>query len=85
MKIADEMNARLTQAFAPRVLKITDDSESHRGHAGFRDGGQSHFEIEISAEIFGRMSRIERHRAVHTALGRDLVASIHALALKISD
>ncbi len=85
MKIAEEMNARLTAAFATRVLKITDDSESHRGHAGFREGGQSHFEIEIAAEIFGTMSRVERYRAVHAALGRDLVASIHALALKISD
>jgi BolA family transcriptional regulator, general stress-responsive regulator len=30
------------------------------------------------------MSRIERHSAVHRALGEDLVGRIHALALKIS-
>jgi BolA protein len=29
------------------------------------------------------MNRIERHRAVHTALGADLVGRIHALALQI--
>jgi BolA protein len=30
------------------------------------------------------MSRIDRHRAVHAALGPDLVGRIHALALDIS-
>jgi BolA protein len=30
------------------------------------------------------MSRIERHRAIHSALGPDLVGRIHALSLKIN-
>jgi BolA protein len=29
------------------------------------------------------MGRLARHRAVHTALGKDLMAQIHALALDI--
>jgi len=29
------------------------------------------------------LSRIARHRAVHKALGKDLVAEIHALALDL--
>jgi BolA protein len=40
--------------------------------------------VTIESEAFQGLGRIERHRAVHAALGRDLVAEIHALALKIS-
>lgn len=85
MRVADEMRAKLEAAFSPHVLEIEDESERHRGHAGYQEGGQSHFRVSISADVFGPMSRIERHRAVHRALGEDLVGRIHALALKISD
>lgn len=85
MRVADEMRGRLEAAFQPHVLEIEDESEHHRGHAGYQDGGQSHFRVTISAPAFGSMSRIERHRAVHRALGEELVGRIHALALSISD
>lgn len=83
MGVADEMRDRLEAAFAPRRLEIVDDSERHRGHAGYQEGGESHFRVAIAADAFGGMSRLERHRAVHAALGPDLVGRIHALALKI--
>ncbi|AAV96090.1 BolA family transcriptional regulator [Ruegeria pomeroyi] len=82
MTIAEEMRARLQAAFAPTELEVVDDSESHRGHAGFREGGQSHFNIRIRAAAFAGQSRVARHRAVHAALG-DIVPRIHALALDI--
>ena len=83
MRVAEEMRNKLEQAFQPEVLEIEDESERHRGHAGYREGGQSHFHVTIRAAAFGPMSRIERHRAVHKALGEDLVGRIHALALTI--
>lgn len=83
MRVADEMEEKLRAAFSPSHLEIVDDSESHRGHAGFQEGGQSHFNVSITAAAFGPMSRIERHRAVHKALGAELVGRIHALALTI--
>ena len=82
MTIAEEMRTRLQAAFAPTELEVVDDSESHRGHAGFREGGQSHFNIRIRAAAFAGQSRVARHRAVHAALG-DIVPRIHALALDI--
>ncbi|MDP5217801.1 BolA family protein [Ruegeria sp. 2205SS24-7] len=82
MTITDEIRNCLQQAFSPRELEVVDDSESHRGHAGFREGGQSHFNVRIRAEAFAGQSRIARHRAVHAALG-DIVGRIHALALDI--
>lgn len=81
--VADEIRDSLQRAFAPMELTVTDDSERHRGHAGYQEGGESHFRVAIRAPVFASMSRIERHRAVHAALGPDLVGRIHALALKI--
>lgn len=82
MPIAEEMRARLEAAFAPTELEISDDSEGHRGHAGYREGGESHFSVRIRAAGFAGMGRVARHRAVHAALG-DIVPRIHALALDI--
>lgn len=85
MTRAEKIEERLRAAFQPRHLEVVDESESHRGHAGYQEGGQSHFRVSIMADAFAGQSRIARHRAVHGALGRDLVAEIHALALNISD
>lgn len=82
MPIQDEIRARLTRAFAPEILEIQDDSEKHRGHGGWREGGETHFSVRIRAEQLKPMTRIARHRAVHQALG-DLTDRIHALALDI--
>lgn len=82
MSMTDEIRDRLQAAFSPRELEVIDDSESHRGHAGYREGGESHFNVRIRAETFAGQSRVARHRAVHVALG-DIVPRIHALALDI--
>ena len=83
MAIADEIRDRLQAAFAPERLEIHDDSEKHRGHAGWREGGETHFSVILRAGALAPMSRLARHRAVHAALGPDLVARIHALALDL--
>ncbi|SFA80188.1 BolA protein [Poseidonocella pacifica] len=83
MSLTDEIRLRLEKTFHPATLEVVDDSESHRGHAGFREGGESHFNVKIRAAEFADMSRIARHRAVHAALGKDVMTRIHALALDI--
>lgn len=84
MQVEDEIRAKLEQAFQPSVVSVLDESEQHRGHAGYQEGGQSHFRVSITAPAFADMTRIARHRAVHDALGKDLIARIHALALDIN-
>ena len=81
--VADEMEVRLRAALSPERLAIIDDSESHRGHAGHRGDGESHFTVEVTAAAFAGQSRIARQRLVYAALG-DLVAPdrIHALIIK---
>ncbi|MGH1465215.1 MAG: BolA family protein [Cognatishimia sp.] len=83
MQVKDEIFERLSAAFDPSTLEVVDDSESHRGHAGFKEGGESHFNVKIRAQAFEGMGRLARHRAVHTAIGKELVGRIHALALDI--
>lgn len=84
MNRAEQISEALDAAFSPQHLEVIDESESHRGHAGYQDGGQSHFRVVIRAPIFSEMSRLARHRAIHAALGAELVGQIHALALDVA-
>ncbi len=83
MAVTEEIRQKLVSHFQPESLEVLDESEQHRGHAGYQEGGESHFQVNIRAKAFDSMTRIERHRAVHNALGADIVGRIHALALKI--
>jgi len=83
MPVRDEIEAALRSAFAVEQLSVEDVSESHRGHAGFREGGETHFDVMIAAPDFAGKSRLARHRAVHSALGAELISRIHALSLDI--
>ena len=81
MSVRDEIQARLTDTFSPVRLQIIDESESHRGHSGWKEGGETHFRVVIEAESLRDLSRIERHRAIHRALSPEPLARIHALAI----
>lgn len=82
-QVAREIRDKLQEAFRPDLLDVLDESDQHVGHAGYQPGGQSHFRVRLKAEAFGPMTRIARHRAVHAALGGDLIGRIHALAIEI--
>ena len=83
MSKRQQIEDALQAAFTPSALEVVDDTESHRGHAGFTEGVESHFNVMIRAEAFKDMSRVARHRAIHSALGPELIVSIHALALDV--
>lgn len=83
MPVTDEIHRKLTEAFAPNHLEVVNDSHRHAGHSGDDGSGETHFNVTIRAESFAPMSRIQRHRAVHAALGPNLIGRIHALALDI--
>ncbi|MGZ8287398.1 MAG: BolA family protein [Allosphingosinicella sp.] len=80
--IAPEIERRLCAALQPAHLVVTNDSARHRGHAGDDGSGESHFTVEVVAERFEGMSRVERQRAVNSALADLLRDHIHALAIK---
>ena len=81
--IEDEMQGRLAQ-LQPTRLQVLDESEDHRGHGGWREGGQTHFRIRMSSAALAGVGRVQRHRTVHAALG-DIVPRIHALSLELTD
>jgi BolA protein len=84
MSKTQEIETKLRAAFSPHLLEVVDDSESHRGHGGYREGESTHFNVVIRAAAFAGQSRIARHRAIHSALGPDLINRIHALALDVA-
>ena len=83
MSVAQEMRTRLEAALTPLELEIIDQSDQHRGHAGWREGGETHFHMRLVSEAFNDLSRIERQRAVHKALGDMLEATVHALSMDL--
>ncbi len=85
---ADRMTATLTAAFAPELLRVTDDSAHHAGHVGARGGaGQTHYSILLVSQSFRGLSRVARSRAVHAALAGEFgdveTGGMHALALAL--
>ncbi|HEX6866006.1 MAG TPA: BolA family protein [Caulobacteraceae bacterium] len=76
--IRDKLEAR----FAPARLDIVDDSDRHAGHAGHREGGESHFTVTIEAEAFTGQPRVARQRMVYAALADELAGPVHALSVK---
>ncbi len=84
MLIEDQISEKLQAAFTPAELQVINESDQHAGHAGHDGTGESHFRVVIRADAFADMSRIARHRAVHAALGKELIGRIHALALEIN-
>ena len=74
------MHALLTEAFAPELLEIDDDSHRHRGHGGGAQG-HGHFSLRIVSDAFAGMPAVKRHRAIYAALGAMMVEDIHALAI----
>ena len=84
MSVAAEMEKKLTDVFAPTELEVIDESEEHRGHGGWREGGETHFRIRMIAPSFADMNRVARSRAVHKALELELAGPVHALALELS-
>jgi len=77
------LERKLVAALAPRRLEITDNSAKHAGHAGHRPGEQTHFSLTIASAKFAGLSRLERHRLVHTILAEELQNGIHALELRL--
>lgn len=82
MTVRDEIETRLREALEPVTLHVSDDSHLHAGHAGAREGGQSHFSVEIVSSRFAGLSRIARHRLVNEVLSEQLKGPIHALVIK---
>ena len=81
MKVADLIESKIRAALAPEILEVKDESHLHAGHAGAREGGESHFRLFIVSSRFEGLPRVARQRAVNDILKEELKDRIHALAM----
>jgi BolA protein len=80
--ISEAIRNKLTAAFRPTRLEIEDDSARHRGHAGAREGGESHFNVLIESAAFAGSPKLARQRMVYRALAEELAGPVHALSVR---
>lgn len=81
MRLAQHIEQKLHYAFAAESVEIIDDSARHAGHAGWREGGETHFKVVIVASFFSGMSRLARHRAVYDCVREEMAERVHALTI----
>lgn len=77
VEIIDAIKTKL----APASFEVINESHLHAGHAGDDGSGESHWKIVLDAPDLAEKTRIARHRAVHAALGPDIIGRLHALAI----
>ena len=81
MTIAERIKQKLTDALSPSLLEVVDESEKHKGHGGYREGGETHFHVTVVSGEFEGKSRVDRQRMVYALLSEEMAERVHALAL----
>lgn len=83
MALKDRITEIVTRELRPTELRVDDESHLHAGHAGSREGGETHFRIDVVSVAFVGKSRVARHRMINDlmadAFGRE---GLHALAIR---
>lgn len=83
MSVTSDIEDKLKAAFAPEAFDLADESERHRGHGGYREGGESHFRLRMVSAQFTGMGRVARQRAVNKVLAEELAGPVHAFAMEL--
>jgi len=76
-----KIREKLEQSLKPKHLEIIDESYKHEGHAGAREGGETHFAVTIVSSQFAGLSRLARHKLVQEILKEEMASRIHALSI----
>jgi BolA protein len=82
--VTEIITEKLKTAFEPVSFELIDESENHRGHGGWREGGESHFRLRMTSASFAGQGRVQRQRAVNSVLAEELAGPVHALAMELS-
>ena len=80
--LRDWIEETLRTQLAPTRLEVVDESHLHAGHSGWREGGETHFRLDVVSAAFEGKSRVERHRLVNGLMDEAFKRGLHALALK---
>jgi BolA protein len=81
----DDYRNRLQAALVPTVLRVTDGSAAHAGHAGAASAGPvSHLGIEVQAACLEGLSVVQQHQKIYAALQPELsTGELHAVQIKV--
>lgn len=82
MALKDWIDETLRRELSAQDVQVEDESHHHAGHAGWREGGETHFRVDIVSAAFAGKSRVQRHRLVNEALAPAFARGLHALAIK---
>lgn len=82
MSVRERIISILTKELTPIYLNVIDFSEKHRGHAGYGEKGESHFDVTVVSDLFSGKSRVDRQKMVYAFLEEEMKSQIHALTLK---
>ncbi len=82
MPMKDTIVQKLQDGLNPTELEVTDESHRHHGHAGWREGGETHFRVRIVSAAFQGQSRVAIHRRINGLLADELKNGVHALAIE---
>lgn len=80
--LRDWIEETLRTQLAPTRLEVVDESHLHAGHSGSREGGETHFRLDVVSAAFEGKSRVDRHRLVNGLMDEAFKRGLHALALK---
>ncbi len=78
-----QIETAVRTALRTMSLMVVDESHLHRGHAGARPFGQSHYHIFAISEAFNGQSRVARQRLIFGVLGATVGEEIHALTMTL--
>ena len=81
MNTEQQIHQQLNQQLNVTYIAITNDSHRHQGHAGWNQGGDTHFSITIVSPDFEKLSRIQRHQRIYAILEEWMKKTIHALQI----
>ena len=82
MSVADSIYQKISQHLSPEKLQVKDQSHLHAGHAGAREGGESHFDLLVVSSEFEGLAPVARQRLINKILKDELAGPIHALTMK---
>ena len=73
----------LNENFDLYKCTVLDVSETHKGHSGYVEGEETHFEITIISNDFENQTRLERHKMVNKYLKKQYEGSLHSITFKL--
>ncbi len=82
MSVSKTIHSKISDRLPSSIVEVVDESHLHAGHAGAREGGQSHFRLRVVSDQFEGLSRVARQRMINDILREELAGPIHALAMK---